>query len=59
MKVRMRTQYAGPSGTCGPGKIIDLPQKEARELIKGKYAEAVNAPQPARQPVEESEQKDS
>ena len=38
MKVRMRTTYAGPRGTAGPGKIIDLPDQEAMGLLKSGYA---------------------
>ena len=38
MKVKMLTRYAGPGGTCSPGKAIDLPEKEAQSLIAGRYA---------------------
>lgn len=38
MLVKMRTQYAGPNGTCSPDKVIDLDQAEAQELVKGGYA---------------------
>jgi len=43
MKVKMLTRYAGPSGTCQPGKIINLPEKEAKSLISGGYALSVAA----------------
>ena len=38
MLVRMKTNYAGPRGTCSEGKIIKLPKREAEALIRGKYA---------------------
>ena len=37
MKVKMRTNYAGPKGSCRPGHIIDLPEKEARQIVDGNY----------------------
>lgn len=39
MKVKLKTVYAGPRGNCGPGAVIDLPDKEAQGLIDGEYAE--------------------
>ena len=39
VKVRMKTIYAGPDGTCSPGKTIDLSKEEAGDLVKGGYAE--------------------
>jgi len=41
MRVRMRTTMAGPERTVIAGKVADLPDAEARDLIKGGYAEAV------------------
>ena len=41
MQVKMRTGYASPAGTCGPGQVIDVPDEEAEALINGGYAEAV------------------
>jgi hypothetical protein len=41
MKVKMRTLAAGPDGLYQPGQEIDLPAKQARALIEGGYAEAV------------------
>lgn len=49
MKVKMRTYYAGPSGSCGAGATIDLADAEARGLIAGGYAtevETATAPAP-------------
>ena len=41
MKVRMRTLAAGPGGVLRPGQVVDLPEKQARALIQGGYAEEV------------------
>ena len=41
MRVRMKTQYAGPAGAVAPGVTIDLPKKEAKALVDGGYAETV------------------
>lgn len=41
MRVRMRTVYAGASGCAGAGQVIDLPEAEARALMAGNYASAV------------------
>ncbi len=52
MRVRMKTQYAGPGGSAGPGSTIDLEDAEANGLIAGGYAEAVPAePQLPLEPV--------
>lgn len=41
MRVKMLSTYAGPAGSCAPGKTIDLPDDQAKGLIDGGYAEAV------------------
>jgi hypothetical protein len=41
MRVKMLTTYAGPAGSCAPGKTIDLPEAQAKGLIDGGYAELV------------------
>lgn len=38
-KVIMKTNYAGPSGTCSPRKSTILEDNEADALVKGGYAE--------------------
>jgi hypothetical protein len=48
MIVRMRTQYAGATGTVSPGEQVNLPEAEARALIAGGYAEPVEDLIPAR-----------
>jgi hypothetical protein len=45
MWIEMKTLSAGPKGSREPGKSYDVPDKEARELIAGGYAEEVKAPQ--------------
>lgn len=44
MRVKMRTRYASDHGTCEPGKLIDLSDDEAADLIEKHYAEPVDAP---------------
>ena len=46
IKVRMKTIYAGPEGTCQPGKEIDLDKEEAQSLVKGGYAEYATKEKP-------------
>ena len=41
MKVKLITTYAGPRGTWMAGCTIDLPDKEAKGLVDGGYAEIV------------------
>lgn len=41
MKIRMLTLAAGPDGVLQPGQEVDLPGEQARALIEGGYAEAV------------------
>ncbi len=38
MFIEMKTLQAGPTGTREPGKVYDVPDKEAKELIAGGYA---------------------
>jgi hypothetical protein len=44
MKVRLTKTFAGPDGTGQAGDTIDLPDKQARALIKGDAAETVEEP---------------
>jgi len=41
MKIKMKTLAAGPDGVWPPGSIRDVPEAEAKALIKGRYAEPV------------------
>ena len=44
MKVILKTQYAGPRGTCSPGAELDLPEDEAAELVHGGFATYLVSP---------------
>ena len=44
MKIRMRTIYAGPTGTASPGQVVELADPAAKALIAGGFAVAVDAP---------------
>lgn len=44
MKIRMLTLSAGPNGVRMAGQVIDVDQKEAKALIEGGYAEAIDEP---------------
>lgn len=49
MKIKMKTLAAGPDGVWPPGSTRDVPEAEAKALIKGRYAEPVEeleAPEP-------------
>lgn len=48
MKIRLLTILAGPNGNHSPGDVLDLPAKEARELVDGGYAVAIEAATPAK-----------
>jgi hypothetical protein len=39
MRIKMRTLASGPEGHIHPGTILELNEKEAKELIAGGYAE--------------------
>lgn len=41
MRVKLRTNLASPTRSAPAGSVIDLPEAEARELIDGKFAVAV------------------
>jgi hypothetical protein len=41
MKIRMKTILSGPDGHCDAGKITDLPEDRAYDLIERGYAEQV------------------
>lgn len=38
MKVVMMAAMAGPQGTARRGKVLDLPNKQAEELVAGHFA---------------------
>ncbi|MBN1807190.1 MAG: hypothetical protein JW837_18230 [Sedimentisphaerales bacterium] len=39
MKVKLRTTYASPKITAVSGSVIDVPEKEAVDLVGGGFAE--------------------
>lgn len=59
-KVKMKTLSAGPDGVMDIGKVYDVTAKEAKALIEGRYAEAVDEPKEAaeqEQPKDEEKPK--
>ena len=47
MKISMKTLASGPTGVLRPGVVYDLPEEEAKQLIEGRYAAAVEDSTPA------------
>lgn len=43
MKVKMKTRYASPRGTCDPNGVLDLPAEEAKVLVEAGYAEKLES----------------
>jgi hypothetical protein len=43
-RVKMLTLSAGPNGVIPVGQIVEVDDKEAKELVEGGYAEAVEEP---------------
>ncbi len=41
MLVKMKSTYCTAAAYCDPGKCIDVPADEAKQLIDGNFAEAV------------------
>ncbi len=52
MRIKMRTLASGPEGHVHPGTILELNEKEAKELIAGGYAELAVVPDDAERAVE-------
>ena len=38
MLVKMISRFAGENGTANPGELINLPEKQANDLIAGGFA---------------------
>ncbi|HXF71506.1 MAG TPA: hypothetical protein VNO79_02720 [Actinomycetota bacterium] len=53
MRVQMLTLMAGPSGVREVGGIYELEDEEARALLDGGFAVAVEEPQGATEPAAE------
>lgn len=47
MKISMKTLASGPTGVLRPGVVYNLPEEEAKQLIDGRYAVAVEDSTPA------------
>jgi len=43
MRIRMKTTYAAPERSIDAGKVADLPDKEARDLIAKGFADPADA----------------
>ena len=41
MKVKLRTNMAGPTVSGSAGDVVDVPPKQAKELLDGGFAEKV------------------
>lgn len=46
MKVKFKTLSAGASGIIRPGDVVEVSESEAKLLIDGGYAEAVESVKP-------------
>lgn len=44
MRIRLKTTYAGPSGSCAAGGVIDLPDGEAYGIVEAGYGSQVEEP---------------
>lgn len=47
MKIKLKTRAAGPDGVYGIGAVIDVPDKQAKQLVADGYATALE-PFPAK-----------
>jgi len=47
MRIRMITLACGPNGNWNPGQVVEVPDAEGQQLVKGGYAVALNPPKPA------------
>lgn len=46
MKIKLRTLLANPEGVFQPGTVVDFPEGQAKELVNGGYAEALEVTPP-------------
>ncbi len=46
MKIKLNTTMAGPEGVFFPDSVIDVNEKQAKLLIAGDYAEAIEPEEP-------------
>jgi len=57
MKVKMLTASAGPEGTRKAGDIVDVKEKEGKDLIDGGFAEKVDVEKTFQKKQEEEAKK--
>lgn len=51
MKIKLKTRAAGPEGVWGIGAVLDLPEAQAKQLVDGGYADALEQPEPITEPI--------
>ena len=54
VKIKMNKLAAGPDGVMEAGKIYSVEDKEASQLVKGRYAELIEEVKPE-EPKEETD----
>jgi len=59
MKIQYKTRAAGPAGVFGIGSIAEVTEAQARQLVDGGYATALEpfpqaAPKPAPEPTQQT-----
>lgn len=42
MKIKMKSRYAGPSGCHQPGDVVDMEDRQAKNLVQAGFAEAID-----------------
>jgi len=53
MKIKILTTLAGPQGVIQAGSIVLMPDRQAKELVAGKYAIEIKPPR-AKEPEKEA-----
>jgi hypothetical protein len=41
MRIKLLSRYASPLGNFAVGEELDVPEEEAKQMVEGKYAEAL------------------
>lgn len=59
MRIILRTIYAGPRGSYGPGSVVELERAEAIALIEGGFARPVDPPEVVPAPILETATEES
>jgi hypothetical protein len=55
MKIRLKTILAGPDFNGQPGEELNIPEEDAKLMIKGGYAEAVEGKEEEEEEKKETE----